>query len=42
MGFVLANLNDLAFEKAYGQLKRIEVEKRIRIDPQEPKQWSFF
>jgi len=41
MGFTLSNLNEQAFDKAFGQLKRIEVEKRIKIDPQEPKQWSF-
>jgi len=40
MGFTIANLNEELFEKAYEQLKKIESEKQIKIDPQETKRWS--
>jgi hypothetical protein len=39
MGFTVANLNEEMFEKAYEQLKKIESEKKIRIDPEETKKW---
>jgi len=39
MGFTVANLNEEIFEKAYRQLKRIESETRIKIDPEETKRW---
>ena len=39
MGFTVSNLNEEIFEKAYDQLKRIESEKKITIDPQEVKEW---
>jgi hypothetical protein len=39
MGFTPANLNEQIFEKAYEQLKRIEQEKKIKIDLEETKKW---
>jgi hypothetical protein len=39
MGFTVANLNEEMFEKAYEQLKKVESEKKIEIDPEEPKKW---
>ena len=41
MRFTVANLNEGIFEKAYKQLRRIESEKKIRIDIQETKAWSM-
>jgi hypothetical protein len=41
MLFSLANLNETIFEKAYQQLKKIESEKKIRIDLEETKKWSY-
>ena len=41
MRFTLANLNEQIFEKAYEQLKKIESEKKIRIEHDEIKRWSF-
>jgi hypothetical protein len=40
MAFTVANLNEEMFEKAYEQLKNIESEKKIIIDPQETKKWQ--
>jgi hypothetical protein len=40
MGFTIANLNEELFEKAYEQLKKIESETQIKIDPEETKKWS--
>ena len=39
LGFTVANLNEELFEKAYEQLKNIESEKGIKIDPEETKKW---
>lgn len=39
MGFNVANLNEEIFEKAYQQLRKIESEKKIRINPEEIKKW---
>jgi hypothetical protein len=39
MGFTIANLNEELFEEAYEQLKKIESEKKIKIDPEESKKW---
>jgi len=39
MGFTVANLNEEMFEKAYEQLKKVESEKKIEIDPEETKKW---
>jgi hypothetical protein len=39
MRFTVSNLNEELFEKAYEQLKRIESEKKITIDPQGVKEW---
>jgi len=39
MGFTVANLNEETFEKAYDQLKRIESETQIKVDPEEMKKW---
>jgi hypothetical protein len=39
MGFTLANLNEESFQKAYEQLKKIESENQIKIDPEEAKKW---
>jgi hypothetical protein len=41
MLFSLVNLNETIFEKAYEQLKKIEAEKKIRIDRDETKKWSY-
>jgi len=41
MLFSLVNLNETMFEKAYQQLKKIESEKKIRIDREETKKWSY-
>jgi hypothetical protein len=40
MGFTIANLNEELFERAYEQLKKIESEMQIRIDPEDAKKWS--
>ena len=40
MGFTIANLNEGLFEKAYEQLKKIEADTQIRIEPEETKRWS--
>jgi len=40
MGFTTANLNETLFEKAYEQLKKIETETQMKIDPDETKRWS--
>jgi hypothetical protein len=39
IGFTIANLNEEIFEKAYEQLKKIESEMQIKIDPEETKKW---
>jgi hypothetical protein len=39
MGFTIANLNEESFEKAYEQLRKIESENRMKIDPEEAKNW---
>jgi hypothetical protein len=39
MRFTVANLNEELFEKAYEQLKRIESDKKILIEPEETKKW---
>jgi hypothetical protein len=39
MRFTVANLNEELFEKAYEQLKRIESDKKIVIEPEETKKW---
>jgi len=41
MGFTIANLNEEIFEKAYEQLKKIESETQIKIDPEETKKWRI-
>ena len=41
MSFSVGNLNETIFEKAYRQLKKIEVEKHITIDHEEIKKWSY-
>jgi hypothetical protein len=40
MRFTLGNQNEELFEKAYKQLKKIETEKNILIEPEETKKWS--
>jgi len=39
MRFTVANLNEELFEKAYEQLKLIESDKKILIEPEETKKW---
>jgi hypothetical protein len=41
MGFTIANLNEGIFDKAYEQLKKIESETQIKIDPEETKKWRI-
>ncbi|HXZ89591.1 MAG TPA: hypothetical protein VEG61_00895 [Candidatus Dormibacteraeota bacterium] len=41
MEFTIANLNEEIFEKAYEQLKKIESETQIKIDPEETKKWRI-
>jgi hypothetical protein len=38
----VANLNEEIFEKAYNQLRKIESETQIRIDPEETKKWPLW
>ena len=39
MRFTIGNQNEELFEKAYKQLKKIEVEKEILIESEETKKW---
>jgi len=39
IGFTIGNLNEEIFAKAYEQLKKIESETQIKIDPDEAKKW---
>jgi hypothetical protein len=39
MRFTVGNQNEELFEKAYEQLKKIETEKNILIEPEETKKW---
>ena len=39
IGFTIGNLNEEIFSKAYEQLKKIESETQIKIDPDEAKKW---
>ena len=39
MRFTVGNQNEELFEKAYTQLKKIESEKKILIEPEETKKW---
>jgi len=39
MGFTVSNLNEQSFEKAYEQLKKIELEKEITISAEAVKEW---
>jgi hypothetical protein len=39
MRFTLGNQNEELFEQAYKQLKKIEAEKNILIEPEETKKW---
>jgi hypothetical protein len=39
MGFIVSNLNEEMFEKAYLRLKKIEKDKKIIIDFDEAKSW---
>ena len=41
MLFSLVNLNETVFEKAYQQLRKIESEKKIKIEHEETKKWSY-
>jgi len=40
MGFTIPNLNEKLFEQAYDQLKKIESETQMKIEPEETKKWS--
>lgn len=39
MRFTVGNLNEELFERAYDQLKKIESEKNILLEPEEIKKW---
>jgi hypothetical protein len=39
MRFTVGNLNEELFERAYHQLKKIEFQKNILIEPEETKKW---
>jgi len=39
MRFTVGNLNEELFERAYDQLKKIESQKNILIEPEETKKW---
>ena len=41
MQFTVANLNEEVFERAYQQLRKIETQKKITIDREEIKKWSY-
>lgn len=39
MRFTVGNLNEELFERAYDQLKKIESQKNILLEPEETKRW---
>ena len=41
MLFSVANLNEAMFNRAYEQLRRIETDKKINVDREEIKKWSY-
>ena len=39
MRFTVGNLNEELFERAYDQLKKIESQKNVLLEPEETKKW---